>query len=1244
MNKVGMSVAEGVQDTALGAETGECSTATSEAVGDPSVSVPGSDGTRGESSEGKSWSVDEDDKLWDVMEQYETIADVEVKWDDVANLVTGRSATECESRWRQCIVDPESWGEEEDDKLKRAVVQHGETQKAWTDAAEMLQNRKWMQCRFRWQQFLHPSLKKGPFTDEEEQLLLEYTKQLDGRWKEIAKRMPGRSRYIVEYHWKSNVRPKLGDLKNVDSIPKPETELKADRLPEKDTVAASTESQTSVSTAAMTIVTDDLSGSTAAPDVSENRNAHSEEAGSDLEAPVTTSCMAVSVPSTIAVSPTKMDHAESSEETAPTTTTAQASDLSMSIDSCDTEEVTGSKVTTVEPANSPGAADGNSISHSPANVDTVTTVAAEPPQTEVTSSGGSTSHLQVTLVSNMSVQDVGPQSTMSVTGNAVTSTSTVAVTENAVTSRSAVAVAGNIVTSGSAVSVASNAVTSRSTVLVAGNTLTSRSTVSVADNTVTSRSAVAVAGNAVTSRSAVSVAGNAVTSRSTVAVAVNTVTPKSTVLAADKTIVSRPNISATVNTATSTSTVSATVASRSNADTGTATTAGLLRPVKSSGGGGIPVRQPRIVQPLSTISTSLVPTAVVYSNRGLLVSSTAKPSSSPSPMTGLKPALIGNSKSYGVTTVLTRTPSGNYVVKPQGVVSMTTKQSQTPIQRPLSSASRSTVSVIQPVRTSQVSVRPAAVVAGSAGQARAQVPVRKIHISCPPTTITLPQQSQLKSKIPGSTPTGYLSLSPQVQVTLTISQLQQTGLRTVSASSGSAFSAFVTAPKALTSSLVGSRSTFSAINAQTMKVAALSSQQQAKPQHTTSPLTSRVLGTLTQMPSTAPVIFNNSMTKSSPAVVLPQQTGSKPVQKRQGSAVTNRQLQGQSRPAPSTTRLESSGATSSVRAALIAAATTHLSRETKITSAVASSGTTQSSKPGGSLPPPPALIHTPKESAQKVARREVISAAARHVLRLSSSSEPTTSTPVSKAESSSRGLLVYSVGSKRLGNLSRINSNAESKDSPPGQRKRPVSDKGPLQNDSGLKRVKIVTGKSMLNEETLTRLPPRRSTLTAEEILLMEKFGQWEDSASSGSDNERGESQQSIRDDPDFRPGALRRFRRHQRASGDGESDGDDHSAKRKKDIQSDRDESRSDGDEDLDVCFTMESVKSSWGGSGYQRKHSRHCKHCGSARFFSRGDSKVYCMSCKRKTKVQVSNDVAHLCHPFSEVPTLILPGHRRT
>jgi len=68
--------------------------------------------------------------------------------------------------------DPKKWTKEEDDLLRQAVREFGEKQ--WKEIAQRIPGRNHVQCLQRWKKVLRPGLKKGHWTDDEDNLLRLY--------------------------------------------------------------------------------------------------------------------------------------------------------------------------------------------------------------------------------------------------------------------------------------------------------------------------------------------------------------------------------------------------------------------------------------------------------------------------------------------------------------------------------------------------------------------------------------------------------------------------------------------------------------------------------------------------------------------------------------------------------------------------------------------------------------------------------------------------------------------------------------------------------------------------------------------------------------------------------------------------------------------------------------------------------------------------------------------------------------
>ncbi|MCL7048797.1 hypothetical protein MKW94_010351 [Papaver nudicaule] len=104
------------------------------------------------------------------------------------------------------------WTEQEDLQLVCFVGLFGD--RRWDFIAKVSGlNRTGKSCRLRWVNYLHPGLKRGRMTPQEERLVLELHSRWGNRWSRIARKIPGRTDNEIKNYWRTHMRKKAQEMR-----------------------------------------------------------------------------------------------------------------------------------------------------------------------------------------------------------------------------------------------------------------------------------------------------------------------------------------------------------------------------------------------------------------------------------------------------------------------------------------------------------------------------------------------------------------------------------------------------------------------------------------------------------------------------------------------------------------------------------------------------------------------------------------------------------------------------------------------------------------------------------------------------------------------------------------------------------------------------------------------------------------------------------------------------------------------
>ncbi|NWR09324.1 SNPC4 protein, partial [Paradoxornis webbianus] len=149
----------------------------------------------------KEWTKDEDQMLLELVQEMRVGNHIPYK--KIAYYMEGRDSAQLIYRWTKS-VDPSlkkgPWTPEEDGMLMAAVQKYRE--KEWYKVRTEVPGRSDAQCRDRYLKALHWDVKKGKWSSEEEELLIELVQKHGlGHWSKIASELPHRTGSQCQSKW-----------------------------------------------------------------------------------------------------------------------------------------------------------------------------------------------------------------------------------------------------------------------------------------------------------------------------------------------------------------------------------------------------------------------------------------------------------------------------------------------------------------------------------------------------------------------------------------------------------------------------------------------------------------------------------------------------------------------------------------------------------------------------------------------------------------------------------------------------------------------------------------------------------------------------------------------------------------------------------------------------------------------------------------------------------------------------------
>ncbi|KAL4867247.1 hypothetical protein BDV12DRAFT_186877 [Aspergillus spectabilis] len=150
----------------------------------------------------RNWTAEEDVILKREVRRVQAEGD-NISWHEIAAFLPGRTNKDCRKRWYGTAtgkVKKGPWTEAEDERLRRAIDRHGTK---WAVVASVVGTRLPDQCSKRWSHAINPSIDHSPWTSQEDELLIQKVNKHGHYWQQIVSMyFPGRTSLAAKnrYH------------------------------------------------------------------------------------------------------------------------------------------------------------------------------------------------------------------------------------------------------------------------------------------------------------------------------------------------------------------------------------------------------------------------------------------------------------------------------------------------------------------------------------------------------------------------------------------------------------------------------------------------------------------------------------------------------------------------------------------------------------------------------------------------------------------------------------------------------------------------------------------------------------------------------------------------------------------------------------------------------------------------------------------------------------------------------------